>query len=155
VPFERLVEVLNPVRSMARHPLFQVLVTADDGGGRLGLELPGMEVAAEPADLGVAKFDLSFALTERAVVGGRPEGLDGKLEYATDLFDRGTAQALAGRLVGVLAAVVANPGMRVSEVEVLSAAEREVLSERNDTAADAPLVRVDRRSWRDSSGSPV
>jgi non-ribosomal peptide synthetase component F len=156
VPFERLVEVLNPVRSMARHPLFQVLVTAEDGGGGLELELPGVEVAAESAELGVAKFDLSFALSERVVAGERPGGLDGKLEYASDLFDRGPAQALAGRLVSVLTAVAANPGMRVSEVEVLSAAERKLLlAERNDTAADAPLVRVDRRPWRDSSGSPV
>jgi non-ribosomal peptide synthetase component F len=154
VPFERLVEVLNPVRSMARHPLFQVLVTADDGGG-LGLELPGVEVAAESAELGVAKFDLSFALSERVTAGGRPEGLDGKLEYASELFDRATAQALAGRLVGVLTAVAGNPGMRVSEVEELSSAERELLPrERNDTSADAPLVKVDRRPWRDSSDSP-
>jgi hypothetical protein len=154
VPFERLVEVLNPVRSMARHPLFQVLVTADYGGG--GLELPGVEVAAESAGLGVAKFDLSFALSERGAAGGRPGGLDGKLEYASELFDRETAQALAGRLVGVLTAVAANPGMRVGEVEVLPAAERELLlTERNETAADAPLVRVDRRRWRDSSDPPV
>ncbi|MFI2215241.1 condensation domain-containing protein, partial [Streptomyces sp. NPDC020141] len=90
VPFERLVEVLNPVRSMARHPLFQVLFTVQ-GDPRLVVELPGLRVEAEVSGGGVAKFDLSVGLVERFGEDGGPAGLDGYLEFASDVFDRSTA----------------------------------------------------------------
>ena len=118
VPFERLVEVLNPVRSGGSHPLFQVMFTLQNNA-EAGLEFPGLEAEFLDVGTGTAKFDLSWGLVERE--GG---GLDGGLEFAADLFDRGTAEGLAERLVRVLEVVAADPGVRVSRVEVLGPGER-------------------------------
>ena len=89
LPFERLVEVLNPARSLSRHPLFQVMLAfeAERGGG--GLELPGLAVRPQPLVTASAKFDLSVGLIERRAADGEPAGIEGVLEYASDLFERG------------------------------------------------------------------
>ncbi|MEU8894195.1 amino acid adenylation domain-containing protein, partial [Streptomyces sp. NPDC048442] len=120
VPFERLVEVLNPARSMARHPLFQVSLQLQNIPSA-ELELPGVAVSRQPVRLDTAKFDLSFTLAEAA------DGLAGSVEFAVDLFDRVSVEDIAGRLVQVLEAVSADPGIRVGEVEVLSSGERELV----------------------------
>src|SRR3984885_967926 len=126
VPFERLGEVLAPARSMARHPLFQVLLGLENtAAGRL--ELPGIEAELVPADTGAARFDLTWAMGEVGGDDGSPAGISGMLEFAEDLFDRVTAEGLAARFVRVLEGVEADPGVRVSEVEVLTGAERELL----------------------------
>ncbi|TYK45817.1 non-ribosomal peptide synthetase [Actinomadura decatromicini] len=104
VPFERVVEALNPARSLARHPLFQVMLTLQNNP-EASVELPGLDVAVEPVDAGVAKFDLEFLLEDAG--GG---GFLGTLEYALDLFDRETADRLAGWYRGTLEAVVASGG---------------------------------------------
>src|SRR5690606_10041620 len=104
VPFERLVEVLNPARSLARHPLFQVMLTLQNNP-EASVELPGLNVAVEPVDAGVAKFDLEFLLEDARDGGG---ALAGTLEYALDLFDRETAERLAGWYRRTLEAVVAS-----------------------------------------------
>ncbi|AHH95958.1 non-ribosomal peptide synthetase [Kutzneria albida] len=130
VPFERLVEVLNPVRSLSHHPLFQVMV-AFTGPERVEVDLPGLAVAAEPVQLGAAKFDLTFFVTERPDAGG----IDLVLEFDTDIFDHGSAELIVARLARVLGSVVADPGVRVGQVDVLGAAERElVVSGWNATA---------------------
>src|SRR5262249_19595247 len=136
VPFERLVEVLNPVRSGGSHPLFQVMFTLQQNNVEAGLKFPGLEAEFLDVGTGTAKFDLSWGLVERG--GG---GLDGGLEVAAELFDRGAAEGLAERLVRVLEVVAADPGVRVSRVEVLGPGERaRVLAEWNDTAAVVPPV---------------
>src|SRR3984885_9623424 len=133
VPFERLVEVLAPARSMARNPLFQVLFALQNTTPG-GLELPGVKAEFLPVTTSTAKFDLTWFL-EDAPDGG----LRGSLEFAADLFDRVTAEGLAARFVRVLEGVAADPGVRVSEVEVLSPAERrELLEEWNDTGRVVP-----------------
>ena len=135
VPFDRLVEVLNPVRSAASHPLFQVMFTLQNNAETL-LKLPGLECEFLEVDTGAARFDLEVRTQERE--GG---GLDGGLEFAADLFDRGTAEGLAERLVRVLEVVAADPGVRVSRVEVLGPGERaRVLTGWNDTAVVVPRV---------------
>ncbi|TDD88147.1 amino acid adenylation domain-containing protein [Actinomadura darangshiensis] len=106
VPFERLVEVLNPVRSLARHPLFQVMLTLQNNP-EASVELPGLDVAVEPVDAGVAKFDLEFLLADARDGAG---GFAGTLEYALDLFDRDTAGRLAGWFRRTLEAAVASGG---------------------------------------------
>ncbi|MEO3825210.1 amino acid adenylation domain-containing protein [Actinomadura sp. B10D3] len=106
VPFERLVEVLNPVRSLARHPLFQVMLTLQNNP-EASVELPGLDVAVEPVDAGVAKFDLEFLLEDAADGSG---GFAGTLEYALDLFDRATAERLTGLFRRTLEAAVASGG---------------------------------------------
>ncbi|WP_235865201.1 non-ribosomal peptide synthetase, partial [Streptomyces cacaoi] len=138
VPFEQLVEELNPARSTAHHPLFQTMLalqnTATDD-----LELPGVRVAPVPVPLGTSRIDLTISLAEHTAQDGSAAGLHGVIEYATDLFDEGTVRALFGRWVRLLRAVVADPGRRIGAVELLSDAERHrTLVERNRTATDVP-----------------
>ncbi|WP_432077237.1 non-ribosomal peptide synthetase, partial [Streptomyces wuyuanensis] len=138
VPFERLVEILNPARSMASHPLFQVMLTFHNNA-RPELDLPGIHVVSEPLTNTVAKFDLSFSLAEVHEEDGTPGGLRGQLEYRTDLFTAETVRRLAHRLVRVLETVVVEPDRAVREVEVLGADERElILRTWNDTGREIP-----------------
>ncbi|WP_158892216.1 non-ribosomal peptide synthetase [Amycolatopsis anabasis] len=141
VPFERLVEVLNPARSMARHPLFQVLL-AFQNNAEATLELPGLRVTPEPVDSRSAKFDLSITLAERHTGSGTPDGIDGTAEFAVDLFDRETVRLLADRLVRLLDTVTADPARTVGQVDVLTAGERRSLVEWNDTARPVPEATV-------------
>ncbi|MCP2343571.1 non-ribosomal peptide synthase/polyketide synthase [Actinomadura rupiterrae] len=129
LPFERLVEELNPERSLARHPLFQVMLTVRNLPP-IRWDLPGLDVEELPIDALPAKFDLSLTLTERD-----SGGLDGTLEYALDLFDPETAGALAARFVRLLEQVAADPDIRLRDLEILTPDERErVLVTWNDTA---------------------
>ena len=131
VPFELVVEHLNPERSPSRNPLFQVMLTLQNMPRDADL-LPGLSAQMEAVRTPTAKVDLSFRLSEGFGPDGRPAGLTGEVEYALDLFDRGSARALAGGLVRVLEAVVAAPDVAVSRVEVLAAGERRALLELGD-----------------------
>ncbi|MFE1948821.1 amino acid adenylation domain-containing protein, partial [Streptomyces massasporeus] len=123
LPFERLVEVVNPVRSLARHALFQVLLTVqDDRAPDAGL--PGLRIGLETPSSGVAKFDLAFGLVERTDDAGGHGGIDGLLEYASELFDPQTAEGLAARYVRVLEALVSDPDAPIGRIDVLTAEER-------------------------------
>ncbi|WP_245767022.1 condensation domain-containing protein, partial [Streptomyces colonosanans] len=86
VPFEHLVEVLNPVRSMSRHPLFQVAL-AFQNLSQPDLHLPGLDVEVRRYNSAAAKFDLSLGVAERFDDQGAPAGLEAVFEFATDLFD--------------------------------------------------------------------
>jgi hypothetical protein len=134
VPFERVVEVVAPVRSLGRHPLFQVML-AFEGTGAAVLDLgAGVRVSPVAVPGGSAKFDLSFSCAERRGPGRVPAGVAGELEYAADLFDESSARDLAGRLVWFLDQVAADPELRVSQVAVVTEAERaRLLGEWNDT----------------------
>ncbi|MER5264192.1 amino acid adenylation domain-containing protein [Actinosynnema sp. NPDC002837] len=123
LPFEYLVEKLNPVRSPARQPLFQVmLVLQNDGDGPA--VLPGLNARVQPVAAPRAKFDLTFQLDE-LVADGAPTGIRGALEYTTDLFTRSTVERIADRLLRLLRAAVADPGARLSRLDVLDPEERE------------------------------
>ena len=124
VPFERLVEVLNPARSLARHPLFQVML-AFQNNAPARFEVPGLAARFEPVAVGRAKFDLSVSVSERRREDGAPGGIVGEIEYAADLFERGTVEGLAGRLVRLLAGAVAHPDCPIVRLELLGAEERE------------------------------
>ncbi|MEU9185750.1 amino acid adenylation domain-containing protein [Streptomyces sp. NPDC048484] len=137
VPFERVVDVLNPARSLSRHPLFQVMVVYLAAGSE-GDVLAGLKSRREEVGATSAKFDLSFDFVERdggdGVDGGGVDGggVDGVLEYSTDLFDPATAEAIAERLVRLLRAVVAAPDTPISRIDILGDAERRrVLTEWN------------------------
>ncbi|WP_184286267.1 amino acid adenylation domain-containing protein [Nocardiopsis algeriensis] len=135
LPFDRLVEALNPARSTAHHPLFQVMLTLQNNAGTM-LSLPGLEVAEEPFRTGMAKFDLTFSLRERRGQDGSPAGLEGGLEYATDLFDRESAALLTARLALLLDEASADPGRGVRDLPLATGAEyRRAVHEYNDTAA--------------------
>ncbi|MFI7099489.1 amino acid adenylation domain-containing protein [Streptomyces sp. NPDC050161] len=137
VPFERLVEELRPTRSPARHPLFQVMLSY--GAGRPDPRLPGISARPVRVHNGSAKFDLTLSLSDTP--GG--DGIEGFLEYATDLFDESTAQALTERLLRLLRQAVDDPQLPLSRLEILSDAERTTMvHDWNDTAAP-----VDPRSF--------
>ena len=130
LPFERLVEVLNPARSLSRHPLFQVMLAfeAADGAGA-GLTLPGLTVQPHAVAAATSKFDLSVALTEQRTTTGEPAGLTGVLEYAADLFDRGTVEAIGQRLIRLLTAAVADATRPLGSLAILDDTERSTILE--------------------------
>ncbi|MFE7746840.1 amino acid adenylation domain-containing protein, partial [Nocardia sp. NPDC057455] len=133
VPFERLVEVLNPPRSTARHPLFQVGLSFQNVA-RAALELPGLTVAGVDADVDVSQFDLHLIVGDAYEESGAAAGIGGFLTYATDLFDRATVEGFVARFSRVLASVVADANVVVGDVELLAEAERhDVLARWNDT----------------------
>ncbi|MBO4138578.1 amino acid adenylation domain-containing protein [Micromonospora tulbaghiae] len=140
VPFERLVEVLNPARSVARHPLFQV-VLAVHNHARLDVALPGLAVSALTAGTGGAKFDLNVSLAERADADDAPAGLSGRIEYSADLFDHATVERIAARFQAVLDALATDPEQPIGAVDLLTEQERrQVLVTWNDTAAPVPAA---------------
>ncbi|MEV5761071.1 amino acid adenylation domain-containing protein [Streptomyces tendae] len=147
LPFERLVEAVNPERSLSRHPLFQTMLSFDNAGRAAShAELAGLAVSGRTLGAPAAKFDLSFELAERPAGPDRAAGLSCALDYSTDLFDRGTAQDVADRFVRVLTALADDPGRRIGETEILGRDERRrMLVEWNDTAvqhADRTAVHV-------------
>ncbi|MFF8399996.1 amino acid adenylation domain-containing protein [Streptomyces sp. NPDC016172] len=142
LPFDRLVESLNPPRSLARHPLFQVMLafqSVPDGEA----ELTGLRVRREQLAPPAVKFDLSFELAEHFAPHGAAAGISGSVEYARDLFDERTAAAVAQRLVRVLDAVTTDAGLPLSGIDILEPAERTwLLADRNDTRGPLPDVMV-------------
>ncbi|MEU7753012.1 amino acid adenylation domain-containing protein [Micromonospora sp. NPDC049171] len=137
VPFEHLVEALNPVRSLGRHPLFQTMVSYLPGGGDTWTlaELTG---TPEPVGHRTAMFDLSFDFADA------PDGgIEGSLEFATDRYDRASAQILVERLQRVLATVATDPSAVVSRIDVLSQDERDLLLAVDADATTPPGSIVD------------
>ncbi|MFJ4681200.1 amino acid adenylation domain-containing protein [Kitasatospora sp. NPDC088783] len=120
VPFERLVELLNPARA-EHHPLFQTMLVLQNHAPAAPVELPGLRVDPVSLDLGASKFDLSFTF---AADPGGTGGLAATVDYATALFDADTVRALAGRLVRLLGAVTDDPGLPLHAYPVLDPAER-------------------------------
>ncbi|MFL6199517.1 MAG: amino acid adenylation domain-containing protein [Thermoanaerobaculia bacterium] len=131
LPFERLVEELQPERDPSRPPLVQVLFAFQSTPVQR-IELPGLTFAPLDFDSGTAKLDLSLFLTEGA------DELAGAFEYSTDLFDAVRIERLAGHLRVLLEAACAEPRRRISELPLLSEAERRQLARWNDTAAVYP-----------------
>ncbi|MFF7169127.1 amino acid adenylation domain-containing protein [Streptomyces pseudovenezuelae] len=139
LPFEQLVEALNPPRSTARHPLFQVMLAFRPGSTDPRLELPGLTAEAVPVETGATKIDLTFNLGEHLTRDGSPDGIGGILQYSADLFDRATAEEIAARLERLLRAALADPDRPVGALDILGADERRrLLVEYNDTARDVP-----------------
>ncbi|MGW3801431.1 non-ribosomal peptide synthetase [Streptomyces clavifer] len=124
VPFERLVELLNPARSQNHHPLFQTMLILQNHTPAAALDLPGLTTGGVPVDPGVSKFDLSFTFTETYDDGGAPSGMRAAVDYATELFDPATVRGLADRLVLLLGAVTADPDRPLHTYDVLTDAER-------------------------------
>jgi amino acid adenylation domain-containing protein len=123
VPFDHLVEAVNPERSATHHPLFQVAIVLQNNRAA-ELELPDLTVRWEFVSTGRSRFDLFFSLSERLDRDGRPDGIAGMLEYATDLFDPDSAQALADRWKRVLSSLATDPDRRLSQVDLLTERER-------------------------------
>jgi amino acid adenylation domain-containing protein len=129
VPFEKLVEALQPRRSLAHAPLVQVLLALQNTAAA-PLELPGLTISRLAEETPAAPFDLALHLAETA--GGadgsdradRAVGIAGRLVYARDLFDRPSAIRLAQRLRTLVAAAVASPDLSWRDLDLLAPAER-------------------------------
>ncbi|MEV6397486.1 amino acid adenylation domain-containing protein [Streptomyces sp. NPDC051907] len=135
LPFDRLVETLNPPRTPGRHPLFQIMLALQNNT-RANPELPGLRTEFVPLDSGVAKFDLAFEAMEQFAADGSARGITGSVEYAVDLFDASTVQGLVRRLERFLADAVAAPDTPIRQIDVLEPAERHrILHEWNSAAA--------------------
>ncbi|MEH0975348.1 AMP-binding protein, partial [Micromonospora sp. CPCC 205546] len=117
LPFEHVVEAVNPTRNLAHTPLFQVMF-AWQNNEDLDLDLPGVEVTALRSPWTSAKFDLTLSLAEH---DGR---ITGSLEYATALFDTATAQRHIRHLHHVLTQLVAHPDQPIDRLSLLDPVER-------------------------------
>ncbi|HEV2638195.1 MAG TPA: amino acid adenylation domain-containing protein [Actinocrinis sp.] len=132
IPFERILEELAPGRNAARNPLFQTMLILQNLPETGGWDLAGLHVEPFEFEARQAKFDVTCYLTEAP--GG---ALDGMIVYCTDLFDPPTMQRLAGHFETLLDAATTRPAARLSELELLTPAERRrLLVEWN--GADAP-----------------
>ncbi|MER7469082.1 AMP-binding protein, partial [Streptomyces sp. NPDC097981] len=134
--------MLNPSRSLSHHPLFQTVLAVQNAPmGRF--TLPGLDVSFCAVPTGTAKFDLGFNLGEQFGQDGRPAGIVGAVDYATDLFDRSTVVNLARRWTLLLEAVIADPEQSIGRIDILGADERHrVLEELNATARPVESVTV-------------
>jgi len=134
LPFEKLVEELQPERSLSHTPIFQVMFALQNVP-MPALELSGLTVNSVVATVKTAKFDFSLSFEERA------DGLVGTLEYNTDLFDDTTMTRLLGHYERLLQDVVNSAETKLGDLELLTAAERaQLLVEWNDTAAERPSL---------------
>ncbi|MFD0744456.1 amino acid adenylation domain-containing protein [Phytohabitans flavus] len=136
LPFERLVDELQPIRDLSRTPLYQVAFDLQDEGFTT--------VAADGALMDAFQRSWRVAKTDLTLFMWRQEdgSLTGALEYATALFDEATVQRMADHLVRLLEAVVADPGARLSTVDFSSIHERRVMAQWNDTTAPLPAESV-------------
>jgi amino acid adenylation domain-containing protein len=135
MPFDRLVEELHPARDLGRTPLIQVAFALQNTPAK-PLQLPGVEAERIEVQTGTAKFDLLLNMTET------PGGLSAWFEYSTDLFERETVARMAQHFGVLLEAIAADPGRRLSELPLLTEAERRrMLVDWNATATDFPKDR--------------
>ncbi|MFC4036157.1 condensation domain-containing protein [Streptomyces polygonati] len=134
LPFDLLVEHLNPERSLGHHPFFQVMLTVQPAGSGV-TALGPLTARLADADLAAAKFDLTFTCVQRQLAGGRPGGLELGVQYAVDLFDEETARLLLEVFVRALRAFAGRPAVRLGALELLSAAESAGLEQRRKRRA--------------------
>ena len=128
VPFEVLVDRLNPTRSLTHHPLVQVMLAwqnlpGPDSDPAAGLALGDVEVTPLPADTHTARMDLVFSLAERWSEAGAPAGIGGTVEFRTDVFDAASIEALIERFRRVVEALTADPTRPLSSIDLLDADE--------------------------------
>jgi len=125
VPFEVLVERLNPIRNLTHHPLVQVMLAWQNfpEDPTTAMSLGDLQINEFPIDTRTARMDLTFSLTERFTESGEPAGIAGTAEFRTDVFDAASIEALVQRLRRVFLAMCADPAGRVSSIDVLDEVE--------------------------------
>ncbi|HKA20532.1 MAG TPA: condensation domain-containing protein, partial [Blastocatellia bacterium] len=132
LPFENLVEELQPRRDLARNPLFQVMFLFQNGSAS-DFQLPGVAVEPVRVNSSISKFDLTLSFTE----GLRK--LTGFFEYSTDLFEHATIRRMSGHFQALLEGIVTDPDQPISSFSLLTETERQlVLGEWNATATEYP-----------------
>ncbi|HEY9693239.1 MAG TPA: amino acid adenylation domain-containing protein [Oculatellaceae cyanobacterium] len=135
LPFEKLVEELQPTRSLSRNPLFQVMFQLRNAP-MPPLEIPRLNLSLLEVERGTTQFDLSLDMEE---VG---EKLKASIEYSTDLFDAATITRMLGHLQTILSSIVANPDQSISHLPLLTQAEQQQLLAWNDTKIAYPEVLI-------------
>ncbi|MFE3255849.1 amino acid adenylation domain-containing protein [Nocardia sp. NPDC059091] len=136
VPFERLVDLLDPARSQARNPLFQVMLSFQNLAPA-EFRLPGLTVSGTDLEVPFAKFDLQLTVQETVDERGDGTGMAAEFSYALDLFDEPTIASFARRFARVLELVAADPGAPVGDLDLLVPEERQrVLTDWNATGFD-------------------
>ncbi|MDZ8188239.1 MAG: amino acid adenylation domain-containing protein [Nostoc sp. ChiSLP02] len=132
LPFEMLVEALQPERDLSHTPLFQAMFVLNNAP-KSEIELTGLSVSSLTIESAIAKFDLTLSMENTST------GLVGGWEYNTDLFDSSTIERMTGHFVTLLESIVANPSDRISQLPILTASEQQqLLVEWNDTSVDYP-----------------
>jgi len=132
VPFEKLVEELQPDRDLSRSPLFQVTFQLRSYPRQI-VQSPELKVEPFELNSGIAKFDLSLAMTNEV------DGLEAEIEYDPDLFESATIERMLGHYERLLEGIVDNPERRIDELPLLSEAEKhQLLVEWNQTKRDYP-----------------
>jgi amino acid adenylation domain-containing protein len=132
LPFERLVEALQPERSLSHQPLFQVMFVVHDAS-MTTLEMSSLTLSSLEMDSETAKFDLALSIADGE------QGLTASWEYNIDLFDAATITRMLGHFQTLLEGIVANPEQRLSDLPLLTPAERHtLLVEWNNTQVDYP-----------------
>jgi amino acid adenylation domain-containing protein len=136
LPFEKLVETLNPDRDLSRNPLFQIVFMVQNALTP-ALPLTGLEIEVVPVENQTAKFDLTMDLEEQ------PDRLLGRVEYNADTFDATTIQRMMGHYIHLLEDIAAHPQRRLRELNLLGDAERnQVVNGWNDTALAVDMDRT-------------
>ncbi len=140
VPFEVLVERLNPPRSLTHHPLIQVMLawqnfTHHDTTATTATALGDLQASTVPLHTHTARMDLSLSLTERFTPTGAPAGIDGTMEFRTDVYDTATITTLLERLHRVLQAITTHPDQRLSSLDLLDDTEHTRLEQWGNRAA--------------------
>ncbi|MET7370759.1 amino acid adenylation domain-containing protein [Streptomyces sp. NPDC005566] len=128
LPFERVVEIVNPPRSLSRHPLFQVMVVVQERSATAGFVMADVICRSEPTALAVAKFDLCLTFAERTAKDGAPAGAGVRIEARADMYERDTVERLSTWLQGLTAAACARPDTAVARLDMGQEAEREHLA---------------------------
>ena len=138
LPFERLVEELNPVRSRSRHPLFQIMLALQNTPDPK-LELEGLDSSMKLYSVGASKFDMTIELREMHAVNGKPDGIMGYFEYSTDLYKAETIGLMIDRMLRLLEGAVEEPDQPISRIDILTPEERQkILVDWNTAGVDIP-----------------
>ena len=140
VPFELLVEQLNPARSTSHNPLFQVLMVFQNNVRPEALELDEVTIEQLALTTRTARFDLDIELSEVPTEDPQAPMAEGVVLYATDLYDRATIERLVTWFTRVIEAIIADASVLVGEVSLLDHGERDlVLSQWSGAGVTAPV----------------
>lgn len=131
VPFERIIEEIQPTRDLSRNPVFQVMFVLQNTPME-NIDLMGLQLNTYDVDNGMAKFDLTLTMEETEA------GLKGCFEYNTDLFEASTIERMIGHLCTLLESIVITPELQINQIPLLTEGEIQQIQEWNKTQSDYP-----------------
>ena len=142
IPFERVVEAINPARAGGHNPLFQVMLVMEDSS-RMDLRIPSIQATAQHVETGAVQFDLAFCFTNETCPDGSCGGITGRVEYMADLFYEETVKIMGRRLTSLLETLVTNPDTPIGKAHFLGKGELDrLLRGWNDTAIEVPTAPI-------------